>query len=123
MNQTTGLPKIDFASSTSGKEDDVANPMDSLNKSVEFMMMKRLHFLRNSLEQHNPQETTNRLRENAERKRDERILELWRKDKSKPSVQELVQNSLTYHSQGHDDYSINSDMPPKALTQRGHIAS
>ena len=34
-------------------------------KSMEFMMMKRLNFLRNSLDSHNPHETTLRMRDNA----------------------------------------------------------
>ena len=42
--------------------------------------MKRLNFLRNSLDSHNPHETTERMREVAARRRDERILELWRKE-------------------------------------------
>ena len=50
------------------------------NKSMEFMMMKRLNFLRNSLDSHNPHETTIRMRDIASKRRDERILELWRKD-------------------------------------------
>ena len=52
--------------------------MAEFNKTMEFMMMKRLHFLRNSLDTHNPHETTLRMRDNALKKRDERILELWR---------------------------------------------
>ncbi len=57
---------------------------------MEFMMMKRLNFLRNSLDSHNPHETTIRMRDNANKKRDERILELWRKEQLKPTVEELV---------------------------------
>ena len=60
------------------------------NKSMEFMMMKRLNFLRNSLDSHNPHETTLRMRDNAQKKRDERILELWRKDQMQPSVETLI---------------------------------
>jgi hypothetical protein len=33
------------------------------NQSMEIMMLKRLNFLRNSLESHNPRETTMHLRE------------------------------------------------------------
>jgi len=55
------------------------------------MMLKRLNFLRNSLENHNPRETTQYLRENALKRRDERILELWKNDLEKPSVYEMVQ--------------------------------
>lgn len=56
------------------------------------MMLKRLNFLRNSLQAHNPRETTQHNREQNLRKRDERILELWKLDQEKPSVYELVQN-------------------------------
>ncbi len=57
----------------------------------DLMMLKRLNFLRNSLENHNPRETTQYLRENALKRRDERILELWKNDLEKPSVYEMVQ--------------------------------
>jgi len=40
-------------------------------------MLKRLNFLRNSLESNNPRETTQHLREDATKRRDQRILELW----------------------------------------------
>ena len=55
-------------------------------QSTEIMMLKRLNFLRNSLETHNPRETTVHLREMANKKRDERILELWKNDLEKPSI-------------------------------------
>jgi hypothetical protein len=54
------------------------------------MMLKRLNYLRNSLENHDSRETTTHLRDEAERKRDERIMELWKTDLEKPSVYELV---------------------------------
>ena len=57
-------------------------------------MMKRLHFLRRSLDSHNPHETTLRMRDNAMKKRDERILELWHKDQMQPTVQELVNKMI-----------------------------
>lgn len=57
---------------------------------MEFMMMKRLNFLLASLDSHNPHETTLRMRDNANKRRDERILELWRKDQSMPTVEQLV---------------------------------
>jgi len=56
------------------------------------MMLKRLNFLRNQLQTHNPRETTQYNRELAEQQRNERILELWKLDQEKPSVYELVQN-------------------------------
>ena len=60
--------------------DEKSNSTAETGRSMEVMMIKRLNFLRNSLDTHNPKETTVRLRQNAARKRDERILELWRKD-------------------------------------------
>ena len=74
-------------------EDGKAKSVTDFNKTIEFMMMKRLHFLRNSLDSHNPQETTLRMRDNAARKRDERILELWNRDKAQPPVEELVRRA------------------------------
>ena len=74
-----------------GQKDDLkAKSVTEFNKTIEFMMMKRLHFLRNSLDSHNPVETTRKLRDAAARKRDERILELWKKEKEQPSVDELI---------------------------------
>ena len=60
-------------------------------QSTDIMMLKRLNFLRNSLETHNTRETTHHLRDQAMKKRDERILELWKNDLEKPSVYEMVQ--------------------------------
>lgn len=54
------------------------------------MMLKRLNFLRNSLSSHNANQTTQYLRDKANKIRDERILELWKIDQEKPSVYELV---------------------------------
>lgn len=76
------------------------------NKSMEFMMMKRLNFLRNSLDSHNPHETTLRMRDNAQKKRDERILELWRKDQMQPSVETLISRMVAQKSkQARHDWS------------------
>ena len=58
-------------------------------------MMKRLHFLRNSLDAHNAAETTRRMRENADRKKDERIQQLWYRDKNNPNVEDVVNNMRT----------------------------
>lgn len=59
-------------------------------KEHDMLMLKRLNYLRNSLENHNSRETTQHLRDLAERRRDERIMELWKSDLEKPSVYELV---------------------------------
>ena len=68
-------------------------------QSTDLMMLKRLNFLRNSLESHNPRETTMHLREQAVKKRDERILELWKSDLEKPSVYEMVQQMKNQREQ------------------------
>lgn len=60
-------------------------------------MLKRLTFLRNSLESHDPNQTTQHLRDDGVKKRDERILELWKNDLEKPSVYEMVQNLKKQH--------------------------
>jgi len=54
------------------------------------MMLKRLNYLRNALENYNTKETTTHLRDNAERKKEERLMELWKNEIEKPSVAELV---------------------------------
>ena len=56
-------------------------------------MMKRLHFLKSSIDSHNPHETTLRMRDNAMKQRDERILELWKREKNKVDVEILVNES------------------------------
>jgi hypothetical protein len=55
-------------------------------------MLKRLNFLKGSLDQHDPQESTARMRKIAVQKRDERVYELWKKDTEAPSVQEMISN-------------------------------
>lgn len=57
----------------------------------EYMMLKRLNFLRNTLNNHSTIQTTQYSREMANTIRDERILELWKSDQEKPSVYEIVQ--------------------------------
>ena len=44
------------------------------------MMLKRLNFLRNTLQTHNAKETTAFNRDHAAKLKDERILELWKTD-------------------------------------------
>jgi hypothetical protein len=43
-------------------------------------MLKRLNFLKTSLDGHSPKETTNALRIKSIKKRDERIMEIWKKE-------------------------------------------
>ena len=72
--------------------------------------MKRLNFLRNSLDSHNPHETTLRMRDNAMKKRDERILDLWRKDQMQPSVKTLVNKMMAEKSQNvRNDWSDDNE--------------
>ena len=74
-----------------GQKDDIkAKSVTDFAKTIEFMMMKRLHFLRNSLDSHDPQETTLRMREDANKKRDERIFEHWNRDRMQPHVEDIV---------------------------------
>ena len=53
-------------------------------------MLKRLNYLRNSLEAYDSRETTHHLREQADKKKEERMLELWKNDLEKPSIYEQV---------------------------------
>ena len=62
-----------------------------MNKEENMLMLKRLNYLRNALENHNAKETTAHLREVAEKRRDERIMELWKNDIEKPSVGDMVE--------------------------------
>ena len=71
-------------------KDQPKSPQPEMDKTMEFMMLKRLNYLRNQLDSHEPVETTARMRLNAMQKRDERIIELWRKDTEMPTVQEIV---------------------------------
>jgi hypothetical protein len=57
---------------------------------MEVIMMKRMNFIRNSLESHDPKETTAHIRQEANKKRDERVLELWKKDMEAPKVTDII---------------------------------
>lgn len=60
------------------------------DSKMEIMMMKRMNYIRSNLESHNPRELTSKIRQDAKAKRDERILELWKKETDYPNVTELV---------------------------------
>ena len=49
-----------------------------------------MSYLQNQIETHDSRKTTQNLRANAAEMRDERILELWKKDLEKPSVADVV---------------------------------
>lgn len=80
------------------------------------MMIKRLNYLKNSLETHNSRETTQHLREEAEKRRDERIMELWKNDLEKPSVYDLISKMRKTHENDNNksnkfNHMLNSIMP------------
>jgi hypothetical protein len=52
------------------------------------ILLKRLNYLRNSLETHNSRETTDHLRHQADKRKEERMIELWKSDLEKPSIYE-----------------------------------
>lgn len=43
-------------------------------------MMKRMNQIRSTLDTHDSREVTHKIRLDAQKKRDERILEIWKKD-------------------------------------------
>ena len=61
------------------------------------MMLKRLNYLRNALENYNSKETTAHLRDHADKKKEERLMELWRNELEKPSVEQMVQRMKNEH--------------------------
>jgi hypothetical protein len=59
---------------------------------MEVMMMKRMNYIRSTIDGHDPREVTSKIRLEATRKRDERIFEIWKKDQEQPKISELVAN-------------------------------
>jgi hypothetical protein len=57
-------------------------------------MLKRLNFLKTSLDSHSPRQTTNNMRIRNMQKRDQRVVETWKNDMEKANVQELLQNYI-----------------------------
>ena len=55
-------------------------------------MMKRMNYIRSTIDGHGPREVTSKIRLEATRKRDERIFEIWKKDQEQPKISELVAN-------------------------------
>jgi hypothetical protein len=53
-------------------------------------MLKRLNFLKTSLDGHSPKETTSANRLRSLKKRDKRLYETWKKELEQPSVQEIL---------------------------------
>jgi hypothetical protein len=50
------------------------------SRTNDILMLKRLNFLKTSLDGHSPRQTTNNIRLKSFKKRDERVLETWKKD-------------------------------------------
>jgi len=59
---------------------------------MEVMMMKRMNYIRNTIDLHNPRDVTSKIRQAANVKRDERIIELWKKDLEYPKINELIED-------------------------------
>lgn len=72
----------------------ISNPGKSnqltYQNTSEMMMLKRLNYLRNALENYNSKETTAHLRDHADKKKEERLMELWRNELEKPTVEQMV---------------------------------
>ena len=66
--------------------------------------MKRMSFIRNSLETHDPKETTAHIRQEANKRRDERVLELWKKDIEAPRVTDIIQKFRTQREARRNDF-------------------
>lgn len=87
-------------------------------------MMKRMNFIRNSLETHDPRDTTAHIRQEANKKRDERVLELWKKDLEAPKVSDIISKFRSQRQQHkrsdfedfeHTEVSIEQSDRPLAL--------
>lgn len=55
-------------------------------------MMKRMNYIRNNLDVYNPREVTSKIRQEAKQKRDDRILEIWKKDLEQPKIGDLIES-------------------------------
>ena len=54
------------------------------------MMVKRMNYIRNTLDQHDPHAATEIIRKTANKKKEHRIIELWKEDMSQPKVGDLI---------------------------------
>lgn len=70
------LPRL-LSSETPSSRGTRLEQCDSVANSMDIMLMKRMHHIRNSLDKHDPVETTLKGRTEATRKKEERIMELW----------------------------------------------
>jgi hypothetical protein len=92
LNKQGNSMNDSLISNTGGKSQAIMNQQNN----SEMMMLKRLNYLRNALENYNSKETTAHLRDHADKKKEERLMELWRNELEKPSVEQMV------HKMKHD---------------------
>ena len=64
-------------------------------------MLKRLNFLKSSLETHSPRQTTNNIRIKSLQKRDSRVADTWKKEMETPSVKDILSQYLKQKPQNH----------------------
>ncbi len=55
-------------------------------------MLKRLNFLKNSLDGHSSNETATKIRIKALKRRDERLYEIWKNELEFPKVHDILQS-------------------------------
>lgn len=82
------------------------------NSSTEVMMVKRMNYIRTTLDKHDPREVTEIFRQNANNNREKRIAELWREEIVKPDVEELVRKLKLEHEQ-----QPRNDFPPAIMPE------
>lgn len=66
-------------------------------------MLKRLNFLKTSLDGHSPKETTNAIRLKSVKRRDDRLYDTWKNELNQPSVQDI----LSSYVKKRQDQSLN----------------
>ena len=64
---------------------------DSPGTAKDLMLMKRMSYIRSSLDEHDPRLSTAKSREDAVKKKEERIMEIWKEEYEKPKVAEVIQ--------------------------------
>jgi hypothetical protein len=92
VSQRDTLKQASVNDSLLGSSQQFQGGVNATASNNDYMMLKRLNFLRNTLNGHHTKQTTQFSREKANNIRDERILDLWKQDQEKPSVYEIVQS-------------------------------
>ena len=90
------------------------------------MMLKRLNFLKNSLDGHSPRQTTEVLRHKSVNRRDQRLVDIWKKEYEHPSVKEIIGEYIQNKGDTHTRNSINdygySTQTPDAARSKGEMS-